>query len=308
MPDDPNYLLAQTGESQWGWPWIWSGSEWHGTGNRPSSGVQLCFAKPIEKVDPRDYRPFSYPEPGPQMPVKVKNQDGKGACNGHAAATTLEMARWVAGMTPVDLSAWFIYAILCNGVDQGSSIDDALDLLTKTGTCPETDVPYGTINPRSLTDQARRDAARYKIEIGTKLVTWDDLMSATMLGRPFNFSICVGANFNNLDSNGVVGYTSGYGNHAVSGGWGAKEIGGGEWAIRWQNSWGATWGLRGFAYFTRQHWEKQQYAAAYDLVAVTDDPQDPEPFPVPRMAYELPGVETPCSNKSTFYIPRTLNV
>lgn len=661
MPDDSNYLLAQTGESQYGWPWIWSGTEWHGTGNRPSSGVHMCLSRPIDKVDPREYREFSYPEPGPQMPVKVKNQNGKGACfpagtrirladgstkpiedirildrvltaegntkrvtqtmvreetdaiykicvwghrhlratgehpiltsqgykradrlkrgdmvvmpayapesneyiqtadyvesrhlvrkqthtrlyqipgkpvatvtrvavpdmisltpefgrivglflaeghtctnkaewtfapyeadtlatelvtliekslgataklrvrgdkkavvslygvqwarlfeslcsklsgrkrphadlmsgpkpfleamlngwldgdnighnrggvtvshalacamfdiaqvlglrpsilrqdvapshgvktrqprwtlewgnpergddyrssqrdgyvlrrvdgvvredfsgdvfnleveddhsyvaegvgvhncNGHAAATTLEMSRWVAGMTHVDLSAWFVYAILCNGVDQGSSIDDALDLLTKTGTCPETDVPYGTINPRSLTDQSRRNASRYKIEIGTKLVTWDDLLSATMLGRVFNFSICVGGNFNNLDSNGVVGYTSGYGNHAVSGGWGAKPIGGGEWAIRWQNSWDVSWGQRGFAYFTRKHWENQQYATAYDLVAVTDDPQDPEPFPVPRMAYELPGVETPHSSKHTFIIP-----
>jgi hypothetical protein len=53
--------------------------------------------------------------------IKIKDQDQRGACNGHAAATSLEIARWIAGYEHVDLSAWLIYADLCGGVDRGRS-------------------------------------------------------------------------------------------------------------------------------------------------------------------------------------------
>jgi hypothetical protein len=48
------------------------------------------------------------------------------------------------------LSAWYVYAILCNGVDRGASIGEALNLVTARGTCLDASVPHGTINPRKL--------------------------------------------------------------------------------------------------------------------------------------------------------------
>jgi hypothetical protein len=62
-------------------------------------------------------------------PLVVKDQDGKGACNGHATAEAMELARWIHGQPYVALSGWFPYAIMCNGWDRGSSIGEALTLI-----------------------------------------------------------------------------------------------------------------------------------------------------------------------------------
>ena len=91
-------------------------------------------------------------------PVKIKNQGSYGACNGHAAASSLEDARYIAGLGYVPLSAWLVYADLCNGVDRGSSIAEALTLLQKSGTCDDALVPHGVINPRRIDAGARENA------------------------------------------------------------------------------------------------------------------------------------------------------
>lgn len=209
-------------------------------------------------------------------PVPVKDQDGKGACNGHAAATSLEFARWVAGLGFVELSPWFIYAILCNGADVGSNIGDALSLLGKTGTCPFPDVPYATINPRRLTDANRNDAARFRIEIGNHCPDFAAMMSETQLRRPGNFSICVGPNFNDLDADGVPGFWPGAGNHAVTFGLGAKRAKDGRWLIKARNSWSARWGLNGDFWVDARRVEDQLWFESYSVRAVQYDPKSPD--------------------------------
>jgi hypothetical protein len=207
-------------------------------------------------------------------PAKVVSQNGFGACNGFAAATSLEIARWVAGMPHIDLSPWFVYAILCNGYDRGSNIGEALTLLTKQGTPPNADVPYGTINPNRLSKESHEAAKRFKIEIGAPLQTWEELCSATQRREPFNFSLRVGRNFDRLSKEGVCGVDPGAGNHAITGGLGMKRLANGEWAIKWQNSWDKTWGQDGFAWVVKAHWETQQYREAYSVRAVTLDTAD----------------------------------
>ena len=48
--------------------------------------------------------------PGFADAVPVLDQNGKGACNGHAAASSLMAARFLSGQTPVKLSPWYVYA------------------------------------------------------------------------------------------------------------------------------------------------------------------------------------------------------
>lgn len=207
--------------------------------------------------------------------IKVKDQNGKGACNGHAAATSLEIARYLAGQTPVDLSPWFVYAILCNGWDSGSNIGDALKLLSTQGTCLFGSVPYATINPRSLSKASYTEAENYKIEIGEPALSFAELMSLTQIRTPFNYSIRVGSSFNNLDAEGCPPVSSGAGNHAVCGGIGAKRMKNGKWKIKWQNSWTTQWGLGGFAWFHEGHIARQSYFEAYGVRAAIDTPGDP---------------------------------
>lgn len=193
------------------------------------------------------FQPFDLTE-NPNFPVKVRDQGQYGACNGHAAATSLEIARWVAGYSHVQLSPWFVYAILCKGIDEGSSISEALDLLSNTGTCRDELVPFGTINPKNLTAKAKQDAKAFRVEISLgQCRSFRDMIVATALRWPFNFSVSVNSNFNSLDADGVPQNRAGAHNHAVTGGLGLKwSKAKSSWLFKAQNSWSTQWGDRGY--------------------------------------------------------------
>ena len=184
----------------------------------------------------------------PGWPVKVRDQGEFGACNGHAAVTSLEAARWLAGYDHHNLSPWFVYAILCNGVDAGSYIAEAVDLLGKIGACRDELVQFGTINPGKLREAAYDDAKRFRVEISLgKCRNHRDMIVATALRYPFNFSVSVNSDFNVLDGEGVPGNRAGQHNHAVTGGlglkWSDRYKG---WLFKAQNSWSQRWGERGY--------------------------------------------------------------
>jgi len=215
----------------------------------------------------------------PSYPLVVKDQNGYGACNGHATATSMELSRWLHGQPHVPLSGWFPYAILCGGLDTGSTISEALSLIQKTGLAPETQVAYGTINPTKLTREAYDIATNYRCEIGIPLATWEEIMSAVQSRMcAVNLSVHVPRLFRwNLDGEGVVPAYRGGGNHAISAGHGAKKLKNGEWAIKWQNSWTNQWGDHGYAWYTRQHWELQSMREAWVIATPIESPMNTVP-------------------------------
>jgi hypothetical protein len=208
------------------------------------------------------------------VPTVVKDQGSYGACNGHAAASTLELCRWIGIGTAsaIELSAWFVYAKLCGGWDRGSNIGDALVLMQGTGTCLDTYVPHGTINPNRLSTQAKADAQNHKIALGGKLESWDDICNAVQLRRPCNISVTAGRNWSDVDANGVPPVNPGLGNHAVAVGWGMRRTANGDWQIKMQNSWSTKWGVGGYCWLTRAHWETQNGREAYFVEASTVQP------------------------------------
>lgn len=212
--------------------------------------------------------------------IKIKDQDSKGACNGHASATMTEICRALAGQAYVPLSAWWVYSILCGGVDQGSNIGEALTLLRDKGCAPESTVPYGLINPNNLTDGAKTAASRFRLEIGNQITTWEEIVSAIATGEAVNLSICVASNFNSLDAEGVPGVGRGAGNHAVCCAAGIKTSK--KWGklIKMPNSWGDRWGWKGFCWLSRDHIESCSWFEAIVAKAVADDPNDPDNPPV----------------------------
>lgn len=213
--------------------------------------------------------------------LHIRDQDGIGACNGHAASVSLEMARAFKGDTFQSLSPWFIYANLCGGVDRGSNIGDALEFLQKTGTCLDSLVPQNDYHPNTLTAAAKADAANNKIVIGKPHQNFAEIMTAVQLRQPGNFSIRVGGNFNNLDSEGCPPVSPGFGNHAVAFGLGAKRMKNGKWAIKWPNSWTEQWGIKGCAWFHAGHTDHQGGFESYSVNVPSVNPNDPlKPPPV----------------------------
>lgn len=205
--------------------------------------------------------------------IKIKDQNGKGACNGHAAALSLEYARVMNGQPHVPLSAWYIYSILCNGVDQGSSISDAFKLVQE-GCAPEADVEYGLINPRKLDAKAKTNAVNYKMTVGAVLKTWPEIVSSVAQGKALNISICVGRTFNNIDDEGVPGVGRGPGNHAVGVMGGIKTSK--KWGrlVKMPNSWGTGWGQKGFCWLSQAHIEGGSWFEAYEVEQLIEDLTD----------------------------------
>lgn len=206
---------------------------------------------PEEQLQPFDIRENT------GYPVKVKDQNGKGACVGHGSTSALEDARYIAGLPYVELSPWFVYSILCNGIDRGASISEALDLLQTKGTCPFPEVAYGTINPRNLTQGNFTDAEQNTVEIGYELSNFHQMCVAAHLRMPFAFSLSVNSNFDRLDSNGIPQNRPGYHNHCVQGGIGLKRLPNGKIALLGRNSWSTKWGQDGYFWFTEETVEGQ---------------------------------------------------
>lgn len=214
--------------------------------------------------------------------IKIKDQDGKGACNGHATATACEMARHVEGEPYVPLSAWYVYSILCGGVDRGSNILEAYELIGRDGIAPEDAVSYGLINPRKLTAEAHAAAPRFRMEVGESLTTWRQIVSAVMLRQSLNLAVQVGNRFNSLDSEGVVGVDRGPGNHAVSVGLRLKKSAKHGWLVGMHNSWGTVWGQDGHCYLSEAVIEAVRYFECFSVKAVVEDPSDPDNPPIAK--------------------------
>ena len=245
-------------------------------GNHPARvGRSLTTQGQLPDIPVSEWRPFNLIA-SPIFPLKVKDQGNFGACNGHAASSSLELARWIAGESHHALSAWLIYADLCQGIDRGSFITDALEHLSKQGTAREAKVSWGTISPTKITPEARTDATRFRVEIGHKLETFRDLCIASVLRQPFNFSIPVNGNFNSLDAYGRPLNHAGAHNHAVCGGFGLQRLATGEWAFLALNSWGLSFGIGGYFWVSERNLQGWGWDA-YSVSATHFDPQTPPP-------------------------------
>lgn len=255
--------------------WLTLDGETRYLGNHESY-FKLASGKQLPDIPESQWKEFDLRD-DPKYPVKIKDQNGKGACNGHAAASSLEIGRYISGVDHVPLSPWLVYADLCNGWDVGSSIAEALVYLEQNGTCTESMVAYATINPGKIPAGARLDAKRFKIEVGYRLDSFKDLCIATQLRMPFNFSVPVNSSFNTLDKDGVPGNRAGMHNHAVCGGMGMKRLPSGKWAILMQNSWGTQWGWNGYCWITERNVEGRGWDA-YCVAATVADPSNLPPI------------------------------
>lgn len=240
----------------------------------PPELVRLVRSSPTPAIPLSQIKPFRrWPEA-----VKIKDQNGYGACNGHAAATSIEAARVKSGAPHVPLSAWFVYGRLAKGVDRGSNILQALDLVQREGVPEESLVKYGDFSGRYSAD-VQEAAKEYRAEVAYKVEAWEDLATAVALGRYGNMSVRVprGGWSGRLDANGCPEVGVGAGNHAVTFGGGIKVLSNGEVLILMANSWSTKWGDNGFCWLSRAHWERGTWREAYVVAATIGHATDGKP-------------------------------
>jgi hypothetical protein len=172
-----------------------------------------------------------------------------------------------------------VYATLCNGVDRGSNIGDALALLSQKGCSTEAAVKYGTINPSKISVAAEAIRSRYKIEVGAMVTTREEIMSSVQRLRPINLAISVGGGFGSLDDEGVPRLGSIPCNHAVTVALGAKRSKSGRWLVKMPNSWGTAWGLKGFCWLPVDHLAGKRSFEGYEITVPNFDPGDTDKIP-----------------------------
>lgn len=215
--------------------------------------------------------------------LKIKDQDGKGACVGHAGARALEFVRAMSGQDGgpeawQELSAWDLYARLCNGWDRGASILDALEMLSTQGVCLRGSVPYGTINPRSISAAAAAERPGFRVEMGERLDSFEAIAEAVAEGDGVCYSVHVGPRFNSLDAEGVPSLSRGAANHAVFAGGELVRSQRHGLLIGSDNSWGVSWGMQGRFRLSNAMIQAQTYFESWRVRAANR----PEPLPTAR--------------------------
>jgi len=152
------------------------------------------------------------------------------------------------------MSPSYIYNQINEGIDDGAHISDALKLLFTHGVCSLKSMPY---NEKDFSAQPsymqHREALKYKIKGWGYIGTAAQIKAYLAAGDVVTLAFPVYEDFYNLSAgNPIYGAYKGkyYGEHAVC----IVGYDDARGAFKAVNSWGAKWGLSGYAYI------------AYDLV------------------------------------------
>lgn len=208
--------------------------------------------------------------------VPIRDQKQFGSCGGQSSCESFMYARAIRGLKPVILSATFIYGLCNGGKDAGSRVTDCVNVLKTYGTCLDSQVPYNMIYRTQFPQAAFDTAQHYKALEVYKINTYEELITALVLGFPCVTGIAVGQNFvhNQLSPYGIAPLPN-----IVAGGhalciMGIKYLEN-KWVLEFQNSWSKTWGLDGFAYLQKGNFNPG-YGFGFDTYAICSVLADPK--------------------------------
>lgn len=244
----------------------------------PSENFKRCY-EPFKDQNPVIPRSEWYVVDRPRASVPILDQDGRGSCVGHGSATAAMLARDIDDMNPQLLSAPFIYAQINDGIDMGSSPADAARVLLTTGVCLMSEYPEPNYQKSQIPQTAYDTAKRFKASRIFQVLSWDEMVSAFLLGYSVFDTIRCGRNFNNLDSRGVPPVVPGFGNHCIASGDCLHKDNKGNWLLEKRNSWGEAWGLKGRFFGTEEYVDKQNQWEGYAIDNFFTDPQEINKLP-----------------------------
>ena len=205
----------------------------------------------------------------------VKDQDGRGACAGYAAASAVERARHYRGLARVELSGDGIYAAVNGGRDQGSGLENNMRWLRDNGVPPASEVPRWEYRKSRIPAKAYQEAKRFRGFECFAVKTELELASALAAG--FVTVVAVQAGNGGRSPDGLIDWSNGVGNHSVV----VDDIRyrGGVLEFETANSWGLRWGARGRGWLQwKKHFQTSiRYHMFYAIRSTNDDSQSDNP-------------------------------
>lgn len=202
--------------------------------------------------------------------LRILNQGQHGSCVGHGGCSGTELQWLRQGGEPVNFSACFLYGLINGGRDAGAIVSDAMQALMEQGICTENEVPPGQIYKRTFKPDAYKVASKYKIAKAYHVSTWETLVSEIIRGRNVVHGIMVGANYADLDSNGIAPLPRGGGGGHCQMSYAVRHING-AWVVDTRNSWGKSFGRNGNCYLTEQHFGRRGSLDAFSVEFVNPD-------------------------------------
>ena len=205
------------------------------------------------------------------------NQRMTSSCTGQGTTAGMQVCYMQSGRPFIEFNPYFIYGLVNGGRDAGAMISDCLKGLMQYGTCLKDDLPPGVMFQNQFPQKAFYNAKRFRLEQAYKCDSFEEICSAISLGFVCPLGIYVDQNFSRVGSDGVAPVPSGAGGggHCILG-LGLKKSSRYGWLIKIQNSWGANFGMEGFAYIHNGHFQKMN-PDAFAIQSVIDDPQNSTP-------------------------------
>lgn len=205
----------------------------------------------------------------------IRNQGGRGSCNGYAGAWALSRARVMSGLDFVALSGEFLYSLINGGRDNGSMLDDGMQAIAEKGVAREELVKHESYLWSQMSAEARSDSARFRAFECYNVESELGLASGLALGFIGVVAVHASNSWSSL-SGGVSRRSLGPGNHAVV----CQDVAwNGRLLFDIANSWGVGWGDNGHTWNTwNDHLiEPNKHHDFYLIRGATDDTNAPVP-------------------------------
>jgi hypothetical protein len=193
--------------------------------------------------------------------LPVLDQGQWNACTYYASTQALMYGRYQGGQSYIALDPLWPYLTVTGGKNVGTNLIEASLRIEQLGV-----PPVGTPAPN-----VAQEASRFRFELSEQFTSWPQIVSAVARRRAVAGSVCVGDPWMHLDAEGVPGVLKGRANHAIFLGGGLVKSPRHGWMIKHCGSWGPSWGMSGFAWFTEAHFDASLYGEAYAVQGVTED-------------------------------------